>query len=91
MEEQTQTRKTPECFNLKDIFTCGQCFRWQQNEDKSYTGIVKQNVIKIKQENNTIKIKSIGKDNIQELTTQYFDLERDYKKIQNKLSQQMKI
>ncbi len=87
MEEQTYTLKTPECFNLKDIFTCGQCFRWQQNEDKSYTGIVKQNVIKIKQENGTIKIKSIGKDNIQELTTQYFDLERDYKKIQNKLSQ----
>lgn len=87
MKQQTYTLKNPECFNLKDIFTCGQCFRWQKNEDNSYTGIVKENVINIKQDEKNITIKSIGKDNIQELTTQYFDLNRDYKKIQNQLSQ----
>lgn len=87
MKQQTYTLKNPECFNLKDIFTCGQCFRWQKNEDNSYTGIIKENVINIKQDEKNITIKSIGKDNIQELTTQYFDLNRDYKKIQNQLSQ----
>ena len=87
MKQQTYTLKTPQCFNLKDIFTCGQCFRWQQNEDNSYTGIVKENVINIKQDEKNIIIKSIGNDNIQELTTQYFDLNRDYKTIQKQLSQ----
>lgn len=87
MKQQTYTLKTPECFNLKDIFTCGQCFRWNQNGDNSYTGIVKENVINIKQDEKNITIKSIGNDNIQELTTQYFDLNRDYKTIQNQLSQ----
>ena len=34
MQEQKYTLKEPECFNLKDIFTCGQCFRWKENEEK---------------------------------------------------------
>lgn len=86
MTKQTYTIKTPECFNLKDIFTCGQCFRWKQNEDNSYTGIVRENVINIKQDGENIKIKSIGNEDIKELTTKYFDLNRDYKAIQNQLS-----
>jgi N-glycosylase/DNA lyase len=27
-------------FNLDDIFDCGQCFRWNKQEDGSYTGVV---------------------------------------------------
>ena len=26
-------------FNLDHIFDCGQCFRWEKNEDGSYSGI----------------------------------------------------
>lgn len=26
-------------FNLRDIFDCGQCFRWNREEDGSYTGV----------------------------------------------------
>ena len=32
--------KKPKTFNLEHIFECGQCFRWNQNEDGSYTGII---------------------------------------------------
>ena len=47
MQEQKYILKEPECFNLKDIFTCGQCFRWKENEENGYTGVVGENVIKI--------------------------------------------
>ena len=34
-------------FELKHIFDCGQCFRWKENEDGSYTGIFRENVINV--------------------------------------------
>ena len=37
MQEQKYTLKEPECFNLKDIFTCGQCFRWKEKMKKKDT------------------------------------------------------
>ena len=86
MKEQQYILKKPECFELKDIFTCGQCFRWQENEDGSYIGVVKNNVIKIKEENSKYIIKSVGEDNLEKLVYEYFDLGRDYQELQEKLS-----
>ena len=73
-------------FELKDIFDCGQCFRWNLQQDGSYIGIVKNNVIKVKKEGNEITFKSNGEDNLKELVTYYFDLNRDYEKIKEELS-----
>ncbi len=86
MKEQQYILKKPECFELKDIFTCGQCFRWQENEDGSYIGVVKNNVIKIREENSKYIIKSVGEDNLEKLVYEYFDLGRDYQELQEKLS-----
>lgn len=86
MKEQQYIIKNPKCFNLKDIFTCGQCFRWEENEDKSYTGIVKENVINIKEQGNDYVIKSVGNNEIEKLVIDYFDLKRDYIALQEKLS-----
>ena len=86
MNEQEYVLKDPECFSLKDIFTCGQCFRWQCDEENEYIGVVGENVIKIKKDGNDYVLKSKGKEDLKELTINYFDLERDYKKIQNTLS-----
>ena len=73
-------------FELKDIFDCGQCFRWNENVDGSYTGIVAHNVIKVWKEDNKIYFKSNGEDDLEKLIIYYFDLDRDYKKIKEKLS-----
>ena len=86
MQEQKYILKEPECFDLKDIFTCGQCFRWKENEEKGYTGVVGKNVIKIKQDGKDYILESKGEDNLEKLAIEYFDLKRDYKKIQNTLS-----
>ena len=53
--------KNPQDFSLLSTFDCGQCFRWNINEDDSYTGVVKKNVINIKIVDNDLYIKSYGK------------------------------
>lgn len=86
MKEQIYVINNCTTFELKDIFECGQCFRWNKEQDGSYIGIVKNNVIKVIKKENTITFKSIGEDNLKDLVTYYFDLERDYELIKKKLS-----
>lgn len=86
MKEQELKLDSINSFDLKNIFECGQCFRWNENEDGSYIGIVKNNIIKITQTNNNIIVKSYGKDDIAELFNFYFDMNTDYEKIKIKLS-----
>ena len=86
MQEQTYKIKNIDSFDLKDIFECGQCFRWNEQEDGSYTGVVKNNVLNVKKENNQIIFQGKCEDNIQELVEDYFDLNRDYEEIKKDLS-----
>ena len=86
MKEQKYIIKNWHTFELKDIFECGQCFRFNKQEDESYTGVVGNNVINVKKVDNEIHIKSVGQDNLEELVVNYFDLNRDYEQIKDKLS-----
>ena len=47
MREQKYEIKNIDSFKLKDIFECGQCFRWNIEENGSYTGVVQNNVINV--------------------------------------------
>ena len=85
MKEQSLVLKGIKSFNLTHIFECGQCFRWNENPDGSYTGIVKNNVINIKMTNKNIYVKSYGEDNLEKLFTEYFDIDRDYESIKKQL------
>ena len=86
MKEQKYIIKNCNTFELKDIFECGQCFRFNKQEDESYTGVIGNNVINVKKVDNEIHIKSVGQDNLEELVVNYFDLNRDYEQIKDKLS-----
>lgn len=86
MKEQKYIIKNCNTFEPKDIFECGQCFRFNKQEDESYTGVVGNNVINVKKIDNEIHIKSVGQDNLEELVVNYFDLNRDYEQIKDKLS-----
>ena len=79
MKEQKYIIKNCNTFELKDIFECGQCFRFNKQEDESYTGVVGNNVINVKKIDNEIHIKSVGQDNLE-------DLNRNYEQIKDKLS-----
>lgn len=71
-------------FEPKDVFECGQCFRWNLEKDGSYTGIFEQNVLNVKRQGNKITFSGIC-DNIDTIR-KYFDLDRDYNKIKHTLS-----
>ena len=66
-------------FNLPHIFECGQCFRWNCDENGIYTGIVENNIIKAYVTDDGIEIEC--KD--EALITEYFDLTRNYSDIKN--------
>lgn len=86
MKEETYILKNVEAFEPKHIFECGQCFRWNLEEDGSYTGIVGKNVLNIKKEQNNIIINGMYKDNAKDVVEEYFDLDTNYEQIKKKLS-----
>lgn len=86
MKEQKYILKNAKSFELKDIFDCGQCFRWNEQEDKSYTGIFKNNVLNVSKIGNDIIFEGMCDGQIEEIVKQYFDLNRDYEKIKETLS-----
>ncbi|MBR2997524.1 MAG: hypothetical protein IKF37_00415 [Bacilli bacterium] len=72
-------------FNLKDTITCGQIFRYEEESDNSYTVILSDRVINIKQDNDYIYFTSNKEDNLKEVIINYFDLEYDYDSINDML------
>ncbi|MEN8907692.1 MAG: DNA glycosylase [Clostridiales bacterium] len=72
-------------FNLKDIFECGQAFRWRKNLDNTYTLIAKDRVIKLKHENDKLKIFNSNIEDFKNIWYEYFDLETSYEDIKSKL------
>ena len=101
MEEEKYIIENQNSFELKDIFECGQCFRWNKQEDGSYIGVIKNGVIQVKKEKKICKEmngeKEINKTkeiitftgkcdgNFKEIVEEYFDLNRDYEKIKKQL------
>ena len=86
MKEQKYIIEDIKSFELKDIFDCGQCFRWNEQEDGSYTGVFEENVLNVSKTNNEIIFKGICKEDIKKTVEKYFDLNRNYEDIKNKLS-----
>lgn len=86
MKEQKYIIKNIESFEPTHIFECGQCFRWNKEEDGSYTGVVGHNVLNVKKNENEVTITGLCSEKIEELCKKYFDLETDYEAIKEKLS-----
>ncbi len=85
MRKQRYVLKNQDLFELKDIFECGQCFRWNEQEDGSYIGVIKNGVIQVKKDSTAITFTGLCDGNIKEIVEEYFDLNRDYEKIKKQL------
>lgn len=86
MQEQKIILQNVDSFELKDIFDCGQCFRWNQQKDGSYTGVFGRNILNVRKEKESIVMEGICEKDIKETVEKYFDLNRDYKQIKEKLA-----
>ena len=86
MQEQEYKIENIKSFELADIFDCGQCFRWNKQDDGSYTGVFKENVMNVQKNGDTVIFKGISNGDIKEIVQDYFDLNRNYEEIKETLS-----
>ncbi|MEF9951548.1 MAG: DNA glycosylase [Clostridium sp.] len=77
--------ENPQDFKIKHTFDCGQCFRWNEQEDGSFIGVVSGRVIRAFESNGAVYFQGAKKEDI-DLLTDYFDLECDYSSIKNTIS-----
>ena len=86
MKQQEFLLENYSSFNLRDIFECGQCFRWNEETDGSYTGVFGNNVINVNKTDKGILFKGVCEKDIVNTVIDYFDLDRDYNEIKRILS-----
>lgn len=86
MEEQEYILKNQKSFCMKHIFECGQCFRWNKEDDGSYTGVIKDAVLNVNQIDNTIIFKGISEKDLKDIVIEYFDLNHNYEELKENLS-----
>ena len=70
--------KNIDSFRLKDIFECGQCFRWNKNDDGSYIGVINNTVVKVQQYENRIEFTGSDNSEFEKIIKDYFDINTDY-------------
>ena len=71
-------------FELKKIFECGQCFRWNEEENGAYIGVAHGKAARIRKEGEKIYISGTISD-FENTWKDYFDLGRNYAQIRQKL------
>ena len=84
--EQQYILRNAKSFEPVHIFECGQCFRWNKEEDGSYTGVIKNNVINVKKIGKDVEFTGVCDENIKEICEEYFNLQTNYEAIKEKLS-----
>ena len=71
---------TSDDFDLQRIFECGQCFRWNADENGVYTGVAFGRAAKIYREGDSVFISGKTED-FENIWCGYFDLKRSYAEI----------
>ena len=84
--EQQYILRDAKSFEPVHIFECGQCFRWNKEEDGSYTGVIKNGVINVKKLGNDVNFTGVCDENIKQICEEYFNLQTNYEAIKEKLS-----
>jgi len=71
-------------FDLEKIFECGQCFRWDADENGVYTGVAFGRVARLRSGGGSVFISCAAGD-FEAIWRGYFDLDRDYGEIRRRL------
>lgn len=77
-----------DCFDIKQTFLCGQCFRWKETENGAFTGIAHGKRLTLTQTAGKITVSGIDEDDSDEISLwrDYFDLDTDYRVFIKKFS-----
>ena len=85
-EQKWKVNKIP-TFDVKNIFECGQCFRWNKETENSYIGVFENSVVRVEQTSKSIYFEGVNSQDrdLQEICFSYFDRQRDYESLQKQL------
>lgn len=75
------------CLDLDRTLDCGQAFRWEKQEDGSWSGVVKGVFLNISKTDDTVLLRNTTKENFENIWLDYFDFNKDYVKICDTLKQ----
>ena len=83
-----------ECIKIDNIHTldlditldCGQCFRWEKEDDGRWHGIAFGKELWVKCENGTLELYNTSREDVNNIWREYFDLVTDYEAICNSFS-----
>lgn len=75
------------CLDLDLTLDCGQAFRWEKQRDGSWSGVAKGVFLNIIKNGDTVILKNTTKENYENIWRGYFDFDRDYVEICNRLKQ----
>ncbi|MGL5440459.1 MAG: DNA-3-methyladenine glycosylase family protein [Filifactoraceae bacterium] len=70
-------------FTPEHIFENGQAFRWEKEEDGSFTVVAKNHLCNVKKTGNDIILSGADKNDYEEFWKSYFNMNRDYSKLKN--------
>ncbi len=79
-------------FDMKLIMEGGQAFRWQREEDGKYIGVAGERIIIVADEGELLTIETYAEsdetcEEVRSFLIDYFDIDRDYKAIEKRMSQ----
>lgn len=73
-------------FEPKHIFECGQCFRWNVEDDGSYTAVAYGKVVNVRKQDTDVVLSNTSMEDFKNIWYNYFDLGKDYGEIKRELS-----
>lgn len=78
-------------FEPKHTFECGQCFRWNLEDDGSYTGVAYGRILNVSKDGDTIIFDNTDEEDFNNVWAGYFDLGNNYSKIKHDLASKDKV
>ncbi len=75
------------CLNLALTLDCGEAFRWIEQEDGSWSGVAYGKYLNIKKEDDRFILKNTSLEDFENVWKNYFDLDRDYVAICERLKE----
>ena len=73
--------------DLRQTLDCGQSFRWTENADGSFDGIAFGKKVRVRLDGERLYIENSNKADFESIWKDYFDLELDYGKIREQISE----
>mgnify|MGYP004474138571 FL=1 len=73
-------------FDLRQTLDCGQAFRFSSDENGVWSGVVKNRVVTLFEENKKIVIKDMSREEFENYFYEYFTFDIDYSKLKELLS-----